>query len=191
MTAGSFCCKVQSNYYVCRKAEMHENRWFFSTGVEFPKNALAYVSWVVVNRTFVSSVSSIAYDQLLSTGLDRVPRIECMQTAMFAITLARAMTCTYHDVKLRPLAFSWQVCSVPKCYFIYFNYNLLIKSGFCWYFIETITSKFNKININIPEHRKRCIIRPSWTFQKAIIIWYFSKRNALKKPSERQILIFS
>ena len=30
-------------YYVRHKAEMHENRRFFSTGMEFAKNAHAYV----------------------------------------------------------------------------------------------------------------------------------------------------
>ena len=32
-------------------------------------------------------------------------------------------------------------------------------------------SCYRKVNINIPEHRKRCIIRPSWTFWKAIFVY--------------------
>ena len=36
-------CIIQSHYYVPHKAEMHENRRFFSTGLEFAKNAYAYV----------------------------------------------------------------------------------------------------------------------------------------------------
>ena len=32
-----------SNYYVRHKAETHENRRFFSIGMEFAENAYAYV----------------------------------------------------------------------------------------------------------------------------------------------------
>ena len=35
--------KIFNYYYVRHKAEMHENRRFFSTGMEFAKNAHAYV----------------------------------------------------------------------------------------------------------------------------------------------------
>ena len=31
------------SYYVHHKAEMHENRWFFSTGMKYIKNLYAYV----------------------------------------------------------------------------------------------------------------------------------------------------
>ena len=36
-------CIVLEAYFVSRKAEMHENRQFFSTGMEFAKNAYAIV----------------------------------------------------------------------------------------------------------------------------------------------------
>ena len=35
--------KIFNYYYVRHKAEMHENRRLFSTGMEFAKNAYAYV----------------------------------------------------------------------------------------------------------------------------------------------------
>ena len=36
-------CIVLEAYFVSRKAEMHENRQLFSTGMEFAKNAYAIV----------------------------------------------------------------------------------------------------------------------------------------------------
>ena len=36
-------CSVRLSYYVRHKAETHENRRFFSTGMEFAENAYAYV----------------------------------------------------------------------------------------------------------------------------------------------------
>ena len=52
---------------------MHENRRFLSTGMDFAENAYAYVLKARSRSylTSVSSVSSIAYDKCLSTGLDR------------------------------------------------------------------------------------------------------------------------
>ena len=44
------------------------------------------------------------------------------------------------------------------------SWNLKCDVGFFYAFL------LEKYYINIPEHRKRCIIRPSWTFQKAIFI---------------------
>ena len=66
------------------------------------------------------------------------------------------------------------------------------KISYCLYINDIIIWKFNKLcivsfessysnyKIDIPEHRKRCIMRPSGTFSKAILISYFSKSNALK-----------
>ena len=50
--------------------------------------------------------------------------------------------------------------------------------------IVNLVMSFHKI-INIPEQRKRCIIRPSWIFLKAILLYNnFSRRDALKKPCQ-------
>ena len=66
-----------------------------------------------------------------------------MQSAMFAVKIAREMTRTHRGVNLRQLEFFLHGRSVRKCYFIYWNYCLSIKSGLRWYFSETVASEFS------------------------------------------------
>ena len=58
---------------------------------------------VVVNRTFVSSVSFIAYDEHLQTGMDRANTMYA--DGHFCRHICAGMTRFYRDVKLKPLAF--------------------------------------------------------------------------------------
>ena len=86
---------------------MHKYWRFFSRGMEFAKNEYAYVL-KVLSRSYLHVHLFCEFHCL-----------QCTKSAMFAITLAREMTGTYRDIKLRPLALFLQRRSVPKCNFIY------------------------------------------------------------------------